>query len=100
MNKAIVIVDIPNTCNNCKFCIVDYSFWGDICESKCLLTEMNNIVAIGKEKIDKNCPLKPMQNKLDWKVAYVKDKNTYEIFNKNYVDGYNKCIDEILGDEE
>ena len=104
MNKAIVIVDTPINCNDCKFCIVDYSFWGDIRESKCLITEKNNIVAVGKETIDKNCPLKPLPEKRytveENKEFNVDEEEALELIAKTFLDsGWNACIDEILGDE-
>ena len=44
------------------------------------------------------CPLKSLPQKLDDKLTYKKE-NYYEIFAKNYVGGWNNCIDEILGEE-
>lgn len=103
--KAIVVIDIPERCSDCPMansgtspsddwnCTVT---WvprnGYMCRKKIKLEDIDTIQSW--------CPLKTIPNKLDWKVGYVRDKNTCEIFNKNYVDGYNECIDEILGDTE
>ena len=43
--------------------------------------------------------LKPLPQKKDINIAE-KKKGFYEIYTKNYVQGWNECLDEILGEKE
>ena len=90
--KAILVMDMPNSCSKCKFM---YEFYG---VKKCQL--LNILENGGKAIISTDtlttgrkecCPLKPMPEKAnhpDWCDGGRYDKC------------YNTCIDEILGDKE
>ena len=88
MSKAILVIDMPKTCDDCKYC--QNGRWLNYL---CGLTYEEFEFFNGERK--KFCPLKPMP-------THVIDRNTFAIENKhmNYQDGYNACIDEITGGEE
>lgn len=52
-----------------------------------------------KKKWYANISLKPMPQKKNINIAEKKD-NHYELFTKNYIQGWNDCIDEMSGDIE
>lgn len=55
--KAMIEVDMPKNCNECKFCKAETTFWGDISESHCIITEQSNVKAILMEIRSSNCPM-------------------------------------------
>ena len=93
--KAILVIDMPSSCLECPIG-KDISIPIETC-IKC---------PFGKCAIDAEteirpdwCPLKPMLEK-----AEVSDCDelcdTDDWYDSGYADGYNTCIDEILGDKE
>ena len=68
-DKAILVIDQPINCKHCPFGSVVFGV------TVCFFDEGNGI----------DCPLKP----LPWKLKE----------NNKYSEGYNACIDEILGEE-
>ena len=82
MSKVILVMDKPESCMFCP--LLD----GEIGECNA-----GGIIEDGENPT--KCPLKPMPTR-------VTDRNTFAIENKyaNYQDGYNECIDEILGEQE
>lgn len=82
--KAILVMDMPSGCINCK--LYDYP------PSRCFVNGkfQNNISEDYKPDW---CPLKPAPEK--------KDENKIYTMTQLYrAQGYNACIDEILGDKE
>lgn len=94
MAKAILIMDMPESCSKCKFL---YEFQGI---KKC---QLMNVLYGGASKLSQNtftakrhekCPLRELPEKKDtiiyendnWKVVDEKTMNT----------GFNACLDEIL----
>lgn len=83
MAKGIIVVDIPEQCD---VCIAYYQGLGhDIC-------------GITEEKVDWDekpdwCPLKALPKK------QVRDYPEYDKYITGYDDGWDACIDEILGDK-
>lgn len=97
MNKAILVLDMPESCSKCKF---SYEFQGI---KKChLLNALSNggKAIIPKDKYTKDrhdeCPLKEVPEK---KTVWGEKTKTVESA-LAYHEGYNACIDEILGDKE
>lgn len=87
--KKIAIIKKPynNLCIGCPFCEGDR-----IQLSVCTLLGNKQLNYID-EYIDKDCPLKAIPKKLA-----TKSKNNTE-YSKGFYDGWNCCIDEILGEE-
>ena len=88
--KAILVIDVP---------VEDSMDFGHMDIRADVIVKAYNDLDF-KTYVLEHIKVEPIPDKLDWRIGYVKDKNTCEIFNKNYVDGYNKCIDEILREEE
>ena len=97
MDKAIAIIDMPTTCAECFFCctIQEISFGNGLYKKvgKCSLAKdiedpWRDIYWQVTHKEDW-CPLKP-----------IPEKKTYigGLYDDGYADGYNDCIDEILGE--
>lgn len=92
MSKAILVMDMPSACKDCPLRV-------SVDESICVKT-LKDIT--DKEYFEDKpdwCPLKPMLEK-----AEVSDCDelcdTDDWYDSGYADGYNACIDEILGDKE
>lgn len=101
MSKAILVMDMPESCSKCKFL---YEFGGI---KKC---ELMNVLYAGVSKLSQNnftksrhekCPLKPLpEKKEEYYENKVKDINGRWITMSEGTDsvaiGYNACIDELL----
>lgn len=70
--KVILVMNMPENCNNCIFC--DHDWW-------CLVDKEER--RANDEHKPEWCPLKPLP-----------DKYTYYL-GGDYTDGWNACIDEI-----
>lgn len=82
-DKAILVIDMPDGCNKCEF-----GLHQDININYCKVLERynynDNIKLI-------RCPLKPMPEK-----SFTGNSDYFQW--GDWEDGYNACIDEILGD--
>lgn len=83
--KAILVLDMPSSCMECTLC----KNMSDNC-NYCMTT---NKIIVDVESKTHWCPLKPMPEK---QIIHCTD-TPHHRFAKN---GYNACIDEILGDKE
>lgn len=82
--KAILVIDMPNMCWECP-----------LCHNDCVCDIIGDVT--DDDSVDVRCPLKPMPQK---KIGEILIKgNTAELV-KAYRDGWNDCIDEILGGNE
>lgn len=81
--KAILVIEMPSSCSECN--LQQYG----ICHAvrKCITGTPTDL----KSKPDW-CPLKPMPEKIS--TRYNPARNPYT------TEGYNACIDKILGDKE
>lgn len=106
--KAILVIDIPKECCECNLSNAGTSPSDNWCcsgltvKTKTIYGEYDTRRIIKLEDIHKVqdwCPLKPMPTK---KIA-VFDPNCCDIEEEikiiHEIDGYNRCIDEILGEE-
>ena len=88
MTKAILVIDMPRDCDECMFsdCFYNCKFLGDVDES-----------AVNGCR-DLRCPLKEMPKKKE-----IEEKEgmwaVLSSIAENYEDGWNDCIDSILGEE-
>lgn len=76
MNKAILVIDIPETCEKC---VLNSNNNGrpDCC--KILWKPVNYLTR------REDCPLKPLPDKV-------------KVFMDDWADGYNACLEDILGE--
>ena len=86
MDKAVLVIDVPTDCFMCP-CFCDETW-------RCCATEIDEEVHDGRPKW---CPLKPLSQKQELKKGWLKDGE--EIL-EAYINGYNACLDEILGETE
>ena len=91
MAKAILVMDMPSSCFNCQLCVASReSSTGQLCW-KCMVYPT---FMIPKRKVGVRqgfCPLHEIpKQKVEW----------YDDERSNYEQGYNACIDEILGGGE
>ena len=88
MSKAVLVMDMPENCKDCIMSIQSQEkHTGQFC-LRCIYTPTIMIDKSG-EKTDW-CPLRPLPEK----------KEKYSLMGDNSagrVDGFNDCIDEILG---
>ena len=105
--KAILVIDMPKSCNECKFCKVETTFWGDVSDSYCLITKKKNLKVLLMEIRSSSCPLKDMQIYLPkpylFRQMQIADglQNTdgsVPVYSEDYMNGWNECIGEILGE--
>ena len=85
--KAILVIDMPNSCEECPCC------YGFTCSP--LDREMGTWMIKHGKLID--CPLKPMPEK---ETRNVMEGTPCEEWQSMYDEGWNDCIDEILGETE
>lgn len=87
MNKAFLIIDMPSSCKDCDIMFKDeYSDW---CPHRCAKSDVYDYVQ-NNTKPDW-CPLKLLPVKHDLTSPNIS-------FQCDFESGYNKCIDEILGE--
>lgn len=95
MNRAVLLIDMPNECMECPLRYKDGDT-DDWFRFRCHISD--DQVAKG-ERLE-NCPLKPMPNKkdVDEELAWDMFANMHDIQMLDV--GYNRCIDDILGETE
>ena len=87
--KAILVIDMPSSCEKCRL----HSFVGKDCGVVCQATGTTQSYEDAYNGRPDWCPLKSMIEK--------KDENKIYTMTQLYrAQGYNACIDEILGDKE
>ena len=80
MSKAVLVMDMPKECGKCNLYDPEY----DVCEP----TD-KYVRTFGKPDW---CPLRELMEKKDL-------KNALTMTNLGWIEGYNACIDELLGGE-
>lgn len=99
MSKAILVMDMPSSCEECEFCI-EVSWKRHFCklkENEGVYKEIDDYVVDRRFGKPYWCPLREVPQKKESDI----EKYSYEEMKKwHYSNGYNACIDEILwGDE-
>lgn len=91
MNKAILVIDMPESCSQCPFFGNHYA---DMC---CKGLNNRNINYPYPEDFRQDwCPLKPLPEKYD--IEAERNKPHDIDCDWEFESGYNACIDEILGE--
>lgn len=90
--KAVLVIDMPSCCAECPLMLWDAEseYYGACCPT---LKEVNCVADSYKENENKGtkpnwCPLKPIPEQMSW--GHTAD----------YIEGYNACLEEILGETE
>ena len=82
--KAIIVIDMPNSCDKCEF--------GYYSDGRILLCGYKDKIGDEESKPDW-CPLKEMPEKYNIDIPHLRE------WPGNYEDGWNDCIEKILGEE-
>ena len=95
MSKAILILDMPKTCEDCQ--LRNFNQCYGLPLDRTIIEEWD-----GEDVFKKRnhiCPLKPLPQKLDANDWHRMFSGKYEI-REAKGEGYNFCLNEILGGEE
>ena len=100
MSKAILVIDMPDSCSECRFLNDNYDY------PECIVTGETKgyTFRTREQKMDK-CPLRPVPRKIDVPdfddAIKAKNENAEEVgmymYDRGHYRGYNICIDKILG---
>lgn len=91
MSKAILVIDMPMNCLECRFRITHYANDKPYLDT-CMV----------KDETSKNgCPLRPLRlpNVKEQVPLVIKNENDSlkEVYEYGVIDGYNECVREVLG---
>lgn len=92
MTKGIIVVNIPEKCEYCPCYVEGYvngSSYGDSCK---FTGERLSNYTLSNYMNEKHCPFKLLPEK------QVRDYPEYDRYITGYDDGWDACIDEILGE--
>lgn len=87
MQKAILVMDMPECCDECS--LLNYSFDYPVC---IISGETRGYAFRTKERKMDKCPLKLVPEKRGY------SGHPYDDYGDGFADGYNECLDEILGE--
>lgn len=76
MSKAILVIDMPKNCKNCMCYVLG---------AKANFCERTRFAIFDNTTKPDWCPLKPVPDRV-------------EVFMDDWADGYNACLEEILGE--
>lgn len=88
-NKSILILDTPTNCEDCLLFREAQDFNATI--SYCMSGKGKELFMVKEKGVSENCPLKSLPRKLNIQ----EDLSWY---NANKIDGWNDCLNEILGE--
>ena len=102
-DKSVLVIDTPKCCYECDYC----RFHGKVGYRKCLLSkgEGRDFIDVQDGTIDilkerhKCCPLRPLPKYLGFKETETETTDWHFGDNLDRADGWNACLDEILGEE-
>ena len=87
MSKAVLIMDMPDSCMGCNFLYCDAENNTESCQA----IEKERIVDLEKEDKPDWCPLRPMPEKVT--------EDGLECYGElKYMQGWNDCRNVIMGD--
>lgn len=92
MSKAILVIDMPESCAKCPL------FHGYYTDMSCGANNYGIDYPYPESFRQEWCPLKPAPEK--YNIEEEKKKPHDRDYTWEYEDGYNACIDEILGEIE
>ena len=100
--KAILVIDMPSRCTECPF----HRAYADNepTKTRCSFTAFWNEDGISTRADD--CPLRPTPQKISPMEIYrnvvreIGTSKNIDIPNEDFCDGWNYCLDEILGETE
>lgn len=93
--KAILIVDMPNDCDECP---LNSNGYCDVLQEDALLNEWVEDAPYYSLKEKGDCPLKPMPKKM-LALVRIQNGNIINIQETSFANGWNVCLDEITGEQ-
>ena len=95
MSKAILVMDMPSSCSDCKL----KSMVCGVSKATHCCNLANSVITLDKgfEERLPDCPLKPMPQKIGTEEALKMPRNGCLA---DVINSYNACINEILGGSE
>ena len=94
MSKSVLIMNTPSNCDDCMFHYNTYDE-NDCFVDKCMVLKdnhYNDMTIDGYTRKYDGCPLKELPNK------QVRDYPEYDRYITGWDDGWDACLDEILGE--
>ena len=85
MSKAILVMDMPDSCMGCNFLYCDAENNSESCQAR----EKSRIVDLEKEDKPDWCPLREMPEE--------REENHIGTYEYNFNEGWNACIDAMIG---
>ena len=86
--KAILVIDKPENCEDCPLFRTAEDFNATI--DYCMSGKGKELFMVREKGVSEKCPLKPLPQR-----KYYSDGE-----DKRYIDGYDDCVDELLGGNE
>ena len=83
MTKGIIVVDVPKCCEKCEFMCFNQYY-----DPFCVVSNFDEVIEDDKPHW---CPIRPLPEKINY-------KNRYEIAKELIAEGWNACIDKIIGE--
>lgn len=93
MSKALLTMDMPNSCMGCNFLYCDAESNVESCQAR----EKSKPIDLEKEDKPDWCPLRPIPEKKE-----ILRTNQYQfgVLGRGFSEGWNACVDKILGGAE
>ena len=88
MSKAILVMDMPDSCMGCNFLYCDAENNSESCQAR----EKSRIVDLENEDKPDWCPLREMPEE--------REENHIGTYEYNFNEGWNACIDAIGGGDD
>lgn len=88
MSKAILVMDMPDSCMGCNFLYCDMENNSESCQAR----EKSRIVDLENEDKPDWCPLREMPEE--------REENHIGTYEYNFNEGWNACIDAIGGGDK
>ena len=88
MSKAILVMDMPDSCMGCNLLYCDAENNSESCQAR----EKSRIVDLENEDKPDWCPLREMPEE--------REENHIGTYEYNFNEGWNACIDAIGGGDE
>lgn len=93
MAKAVLVMDMPESCFGCNLCHIDYEEDRATCQAYETAREVDSDTF---EKLDW-CPLQELPEKME---ELPSEKYEFGSLGKAFTSGWNACLDEILKEKK
>jgi hypothetical protein len=93
MSKAILVMDMPSSCEKCRL----HSFVGKDCDVICVVKGKTQSYEEAYKSKPDWCPLRELPEK---KMIEIVQEDYDGGYSHGFTHGYNDCIDELLKGEE